>query len=102
MLAGALRLADSGSSRLYGYELFALLRTWEGQAPMDHGTLYRGLRKLEARGYFSSQVELADPATRRVRVYYTLTAAGMDAAVVAARELAESPIAPAWINPGLA
>ena len=101
VLAGALRLANSGSSRLYGYELFSLLRTWEGQAPMDHGTLYRGLRKREARGYFSSQVELADPATRRVRVYYTLTAAGLAAAHVAARELADSPTGPSWILPGI-
>ena len=101
VLAGALRLATAGSSRLYGYELFALLRAWEGQAPMDHGTLYRCLRKLEARGYFSSQVEPADPATRRVRVYYSLTASGLAAAEVAARELAESPTGPAWINTGL-
>lgn len=47
---------------------------------MDRGTLYRGLRKLEARGGFSSHVELADPATRRVRVYYTLTSDGLAAA----------------------
>ena len=101
MLAGALRLEAGGSSRLYGYELFSLLRTWEGQAPMDHGTLYRCLRNLEARGYFASQVELTDPTTRRVRVYYSLTAAGLAAAQVAARELADSPAGPAWINPGL-
>jgi DNA-binding PadR family transcriptional regulator len=101
VLAGALRLEAGGSSRLYGYELFSLLRTWEGQAPMDHGTLYRCLRKLEARGYFASQVELADPTTRRVRVYYSLTASGMAAAQVAARELADSPAGPAWIKPGL-
>lgn len=87
VLVAALRLSNEGTSQLYGYELFAMLREWGGEAPMDHGTLYRCLRNLENRGYFSTEVRLAGPQDRRARVYYTLTDAGRKAAVDAVTDL---------------
>ena len=87
VLVAALRFSNEGTGQLYGYELFAMLREWGGEAPMDHGTLYRCLRNLENRGYFSTEVRLAGPQDRRARVYYTLTADGMTAAIEAVTEL---------------
>ena len=56
VLAASLRLAVEGAGELYGYELFAQLTVWEGQPTMNHGTLYRCLRALEARGLYETIV----------------------------------------------
>jgi DNA-binding PadR family transcriptional regulator len=100
VLVAALRLSEEGSEQLYGYELFALLREWGGEAPMDHGTLYRCLRNLENRSYFSTEVRLAGPHDRRARVYYALTVDGRAAAVDAVAELSKRlPSAMATLRP---
>jgi len=95
VLAAALRLAYEETPNLYGYELFARLRAWEGGAPMDHGTLYRCLRGLEARGFFASSV---DHSTARLRVMYELTPEGTAAARKATIELAAQEEPPRWID----
>jgi DNA-binding PadR family transcriptional regulator len=100
VLVAALRLSEEGTEQLYGYELFAQLREWGGEAPMDHGTLYRCLRNLENRGYFSTEVRLAGPQDRRARVYYALTTPGREAATDAVAELARRlPSAVASLRP---
>ena len=98
VLAASLRLAVEGSSELYGYELFATLSAWEGQLPMNHGTLYRCLRALEARGLYDTHV---GPSTEGPpRVFYTLTSAGVEAARGATVHLAAADAAPSWIDLG--
>lgn len=97
VLAASLRLAVEGASALYGYELFARLREWEGASPMNHGTLYRCLRALERRGYFTTRVV---PQTDSLaRVCYTLTPAGLEAARESTVALAAAGT-PAWVDPG--
>jgi DNA-binding PadR family transcriptional regulator len=98
VLAAALRLAFAGESALYGYELFARLLEWEGEAPMDHGTLYRCLRSLEARELFTSEV---DQSTSRIRVVYRLTPAGEAAARKAMIQLAAEQTPPSWVDIGI-
>lgn len=98
VLAASLRLAVEGSSELYGYELFATLSAWEGQLPMNHGTLYRCLRGLEARGLYETQVRPSSDGP--ARVCYTLTSGGVDAARAATVQLAASDGAPSWIDLG--
>ena len=95
VLAAALRLALEGQSELYGYELFARLQEWEGEAPMDHGTLYRCLRSLESRDFFTSAV---DQSTERIRVVYRLTPEGEAVARKATIQLAAEDTPPAWID----
>jgi DNA-binding PadR family transcriptional regulator len=95
VLAAALRLAWEGSAELYGYELFARLRDWEGEAAMDHGTLYRCLRALEGRGFFGSS---ADQSTGRLRVNYRLSETGVAAARQAVIELAAEERPPTWVD----
>ncbi|MDX6227710.1 MAG: Transcriptional regulator PadR-like family [Frankiales bacterium] len=98
VLAASLRLAVEGSNELYGYELFATLSAWEGQLPMNHGTLYRCLRALEARGLFETYVR---PSTDGPdRVCYTLTSSGVAAARRATVSLAATDNAPSWIDLG--
>lgn len=99
MLAAALRLAFVGERRLYGYELFARLKEWEGERPMDHGTLYRCLRSLEARGCFTSEV---DQSTERIRVVYQLTPEGEAMARKATIQLAAEETPLSWVNVALA
>ena len=98
VLAASLRLAVEGSSELYGYELFARLSAWEGQLPMNHGTLYRCLRALEARGLYETIVRPS--ADGPARVCYTLTGSGVDAARAATVQLAAAENAPRWIDLG--
>ena len=98
VLAASLRLAVEGSSELYGYELFAQLRRWEGTPPMNHGTLYRSLRALERRGFYTTQV--VPQTDSPPRVCYTLTPAGLAAARDATVSLAESGAAPVWLDIG--
>lgn len=98
VLAASLRLAVEGSSELYGYELFATLSAWEGRVPMNHGTLYRCLRALEARGLYDTHV--APSADGPARVFYTLTAAGVEAARSSTVRLAAADSAPSWIDLG--
>jgi DNA-binding PadR family transcriptional regulator len=95
ILTAALRLALNGELELYGYELFARLLEWEGESPMDHGTLYRCLRSLEGRGFLSSTV---DQSSGRVRVNYRLTDSGFAAAREAAVQLAAEDRPPAWVD----
>jgi DNA-binding PadR family transcriptional regulator len=97
VLAAALRLAWEGSADLYGYELFARLRDWEGEAAMDHGTLYRCLRALEGRGFFGTST---DQSSGRLRVNYRLSEAGTTAARQAAIELAAEEHPPSWVDLG--
>jgi DNA-binding PadR family transcriptional regulator len=98
VLAASLRLAVEGSGDLYGYELFAQLRRWEGTSPMNHGTLYRSLRALERRGFYTTQV--VPQRDSPPRVCYTLTMAGLAAARDATIALAEGDAAPAWVDAG--
>jgi DNA-binding PadR family transcriptional regulator len=98
VLAAALRLALDGDRALYGYELFARLREWEGEAPMDHGTLYRCLRALETRGFFTSEV---DRSTERIRVVYRLTTEGAETARKATIQLAAEDTPLSWIDVAL-
>lgn len=101
ILAAALRLAVNGTVHLYGYELFATLRAWEGESPMNHGTLYRCLRRLEARQLFTTTVSEA-PALGPARVVYELTSAGIAEARAATMHLAAEPAPPVWIDPQVA
>lgn len=98
VLAASLRFAVSGRGDLYGYELFARLSQWEGAPPMNHGTLYRCLRALERRGFYTTEVvpQTDSPA----RVCYTLTPSGVEAAREATRQLAEAEGAPSWVDVG--
>lgn len=99
VLAAALRLAYEGVVQLYGYELFRTLTTWEGDAPMNHGTLYRCLRSLEER-----QLLLRHDATEgggAPRVRYELTASGRAAAGRATVQLAALDQPPPWIDLGV-
>jgi DNA-binding PadR family transcriptional regulator len=99
VLAAALRLALEGQPALYGYELFAQLKEWEGQAPMDHGTLYRCLRSLESRDFFTSEV---DQTTERLRVVYRLTAQGEEAARKSTIQLLAEDTPLPWLDVALA
>lgn len=98
VLAASLRLAVEGSNELYGYELFATLSAWEGHLPMNHGTLYRCLRALEARGLYDTHVRPSSDGP--ARVFYTLTNTGVEAARGATVQLAASDGAPSWIDLG--
>jgi DNA-binding PadR family transcriptional regulator len=98
VLAASLRLAVEGAGELYGYELFAQLSAWEGQPIMNHGTLYRCLRALEARGMYQTQVRPSSDGP--ARVCYTLTASGVESARWATVQLAATDGAPAWIDLG--
>ncbi|MGE0881712.1 MAG: PadR family transcriptional regulator [Acidimicrobiia bacterium] len=96
VLAAALLIyCRDGSDRPYGYELFTLLKTWEGEAPMDYGTLYRCLRSLERFGMFTSE---SDPTGDRLRVWYRLTEQGLQAAQRATIQLAALDEPPVWID----
>ncbi len=100
ILAVALRLAHGSVAHLYGYEVFRQLVEWEGGEPMNHGTLYRGLRSLVGRELLARRDDEADgPAPR---VYYELTADGRAAARQATIQLAALDDPPAWIDLGLA
>jgi DNA-binding PadR family transcriptional regulator len=99
VLAAALRLAFCEVHELHGYELFARLTEWEGEAPMNHGTLYRCLRSLEDRGLLDSSV---DRSTERLRVNYRLTPEGVEAARHATRELAAESSPLRWLDGHLA
>ena len=102
LLAAALRLRYLGTGQLYGYELFATLRAWEGAEPMNHGTLYRGLRALEGRGLFTSAEDDGAGEGERYRVFYELTADGLAAARRSTVQLAALEHPPSWIDIGLA
>ena len=101
VLAAALRLAFAGEHGLHGYELFARLREWEGGPPMDHGTLYRCLRALEQRGYFTSELVRSHPG-ERIRVEYCLTPEGVLAARESVARLAAEAEPLTWVDAGLA
>ena len=98
VLAASLRLAVEGSTELYGYELFSTLSAWEGQLPMNHGTLYRCLRALERRGLYETQVRPSSDGP--ARVCYTLTHEGVEAARAATVKLAASDGVPVWLDLG--
>jgi DNA-binding PadR family transcriptional regulator len=97
ILAAALRLAVTGTVQLYGYELFSQLIAWEGDAPMNHGTLYRCLRRLEQRGLFRTSTT-DDPSQGPPRVFYELTQEGVDEARAATVRLASEAAPPAWVD----
>jgi DNA-binding PadR family transcriptional regulator len=97
ILAAALRLAREGSVEIYGYELFAQLAEWGDEMPMNHGTVYRCLRRLEERGLFSSAVS-RERTQGPPRVIYRLTDAGTLAARDATHALAADAAPPAWLG----
>jgi DNA-binding PadR family transcriptional regulator len=99
-LAAALKLAVDGQAKLYGYELFAQLGSWEGQPPMNHGTLYRCLRSLESKGFLKAEKDAGDKRPGPPRVYYELTATGLAEARRSTYALAAEVDALPWINPG--
>lgn len=99
VLAAALRQLHEGGRSLYGYELFATLKEWEGEAPMNHGTLYRCMRSLERRGLLVAEEEATG---ERIRVCYELTGDGLAAARRATIQLAALDEPPKWIDVGLA
>ncbi|MCU1678728.1 MAG: Lineage-specific thermal regulator protein [Frankiales bacterium] len=101
ILAAALRLAVSGTVHLYGYELFALLSEWEGDAPMNHGTLYRCLRRLEQRALFTTSTT-NDGSQGPARVVYELTALGVTEAREATVRLASELSPPVWVDADVA
>ena len=98
-LAAALKLAVEGQTRLYGYELFAQLASWEGQPPMNHGTLYRCLRSLESRGFLRAEMDDSESRPGPPRVYYQLTAEGMLEARRSTLVLASELDALSWVDP---
>jgi len=99
ILAAALRLAVRGTVHLYGYELFAQLSSWEGgDAPMNHGTLYRCLRRLEQRGLLQTSSAAEDPSLGPARVFYELTSAGITEARAATMRLAAEDVPPVWVD----
>jgi PadR family transcriptional regulator PadR len=60
---------------LHGYGIAKALRTASGEAlDIEFGSLYPALKRLEAKGWISSQWETSDH-NRRAK-YYKLTAAG--------------------------
>jgi DNA-binding PadR family transcriptional regulator len=97
ILAAALRLAVEGTVHLYGYELYARLGQWEGEAPMNHGTLYRCLRRLELRGFFTTTVSHED-SLGPARVFYELTPDGTTEARAATLRLAAEATPPVWLD----
>jgi DNA-binding PadR family transcriptional regulator len=97
ILAAALRLAVDGTVHLYGYELYARLSEWEGGAPMNHGTLYRCLRRLELRGLFTTTVSHED-SLGPARVFYELTHDGVAEARAATLRLAADATPPVWLD----
>jgi DNA-binding PadR family transcriptional regulator len=100
VLAAALRLAVEGTLELYGYELFTRLTEWEGASPMNHGTLYRCLRRLQTRSML--RVVVSDsPSQGPARVCYQLTTTGVAEAKDATRRLAEATDTPVWVDPAL-
>lgn len=99
VLAAALRLATTGRSQLFGYEVFRELSAWEGATPMNHGTIYRCLRALEERDLLARHTETADP---EYRVFYELTSVGVTAARRAVIQLAALDAPPSWLDVGLA
>jgi DNA-binding PadR family transcriptional regulator len=97
ILAAALRLAVDGTVHLYGYELYARLSEWEGGPPMNHGTLYRCLRRLELRGLFTTTVSHED-SLGPARVFYELTHDGVAEARAATLRLAADATPPVWLD----
>lgn len=99
VLAAALKLAFRHPEGVYGYDLFARLLEWEGEPPMNHGTLYRCLRSLEQRGLLGGTI---DKSSERVRVFYRLTPEGEVAARKATIELAAEAVPLAWVDVAVA
>lgn len=101
ILAAALRLAVTGTVHLYGYELFAQLSAWEGEAPMNHGTLYRCLRRLQDRGLLKTS-STEDPSLGPARIFYELTQDGIAEARAATMQLAAEDMPPVWVDVNVA
>jgi len=79
LLLVGISMTTSGDTEFHGYALAKELAVLEGkQVPMSQSTLYRALRRLEARGALESRWESSD--TERdgpPRRYYTVTASGV-------------------------
>jgi PadR family transcriptional regulator, regulatory protein PadR len=69
----------------YGYKLIQQLA--EAGFPIEEGTLYPLLRRLEKQGQLDSSW---DTTESRPRKYYVISAAGRDALAVLSREWAET------------
>lgn len=100
VLTAALDLRQQGVERCYGFELFNHLRTMAGNAPMNHGTLYRCLQSLVRRGLLAA-VGASSDDDARVSVYYSLTGAGVTAAQEALLNLASGTNRESWLEIGL-
>lgn len=99
ILAAGMDLLRSGAQEFHGYLLATYLRDVQDARRLTaHGTLYRGLGRLESGGFLSSRLEDPDLAARENRPrrrLYTLTAEGQRAAATApARAPGSQPAAP--------
>jgi DNA-binding PadR family transcriptional regulator len=88
--------------RFHGYELVTRMKAARSSGGMDRATLYRVLRRLEARGLVKSEWESREDAVAdgrtHPRCYHWLSAEGERVA----REAAASRQVPAWSPPRLA
>lgn len=78
----AFKISSGADTEFHGYELAAWFGRHGSLLPMQHSTLYRGLRRLEDRGLLESRWETpeaaqADGREGRPRRYYRLSAAGV-------------------------
>lgn len=86
LLLTAVDLNASGTERFHGYDLARHLATAErSEYLMSQPTLYRALRRLEARGALTSEWENLEEASSqgregRPRRYYRITGAGAELA----------------------
>jgi len=102
LLVTAIAVTTSGESEFHGYALARELAVLEGaRIPMSQSTLYRALRRLEARGALVSRWESAedvevDGRDGPPRRYYRVTASGVaEARTAVGRAEWTGPI-PAW------
>jgi DNA-binding PadR family transcriptional regulator len=100
--AAASDLRRGGIDEFHGYLIAREIREHgESRLLTAYGTLYRALGRLEAMGLLASRWEDANAAAaenRPRRRFYSLTAAGVEAAVEAARAAAEARGKKGWAS----
>ncbi len=102
LLVAAIAMTTSSEREFHGYALAKELAALEGaKIPMSQSTLYRALRRLEARGALESRWETDEElrGTERdgpPRRYYTVTGTGIAEARAAVTRLESGGAVPAW------
>jgi DNA-binding PadR family transcriptional regulator len=104
LLVAAIAVTTQGEPEFHGYALAKELAVLEGTAiPMSQSTLYRALRRLEARGALESRWESTEEVTEAgrdgpPRRYYTVTAGGLAEARAVAGRADRAGTVPSWIE----